>query len=110
MADTHPDLASRVAPRAHQVFDTFAAYRHEARRAREAAAEAELPRRARDALRARYVPQHKPDLAMVRDALSALERRARPRHARRLAPLGTTAVAVFALLIVVVVLAAPTVA
>jgi hypothetical protein len=109
MADTNHDLASRVAMRAHQALDTLEAYRHEARRAREAAADAELPRRARDALRARYVPHDKPDLAMVRDALSALERRAHTRHTRRLAPLGTTAVAVCALLIVVVVLAAPTV-
>ena len=108
MAATIPELATRVIVNAHHTLDTLAKCREEAIRAREAAAEAALPRRALAALRAAYVSDkqdRRPPTA--REALSALERRNRAQGGRRLAPLGTAAVAACALLIVVIVLAAP---
>jgi len=108
MAATIPELATRVIVNAHHTFDTLAKCREEAIRAREAAAEAALPRRALAALRAAYVSDRqdrRPPTA--REALSALERRNGAQRSRRLAPLGTAAVAACALLIVVIVLAAP---
>jgi len=73
MAASFPDLVSR----AHHALDTLAKCREEAIRAREAAAEALLPRRAQAALRAAYVSESEERRpATAREALSAFERRA----------------------------------